>query len=312
MLGTCIVLAAITVILSPQLRNRMIRETRHLVKMYRDNQREIQPAPKQPRPATWSDDRLTAAWIGHATMLINFYGVWILTDPIFSDQAGPNFGPFAIGPKRYIAPALTMDELPKIDLIILSHAHFDHMDMRSLAKLAKLHPQAKVVTAAKTSDLLNGKKFSRIEELAWQQSTAFEFRQGPLTVTALQVKHWGARWRRDTYRGFNGYLLEYNGRRICFSGDTAYMPHFAPLAKGGLDLMFIGIGAYDPWIANHCNPEEASLMANQAGARHVFPMHFATFKLSNEPMDEPLRRFKQAIESQRIAGEQIGDTFVLP
>jgi L-ascorbate metabolism protein UlaG (beta-lactamase superfamily) len=103
------------------------------------------------------------------------------------------------------------------------------------------------------------------------------------------------------------------GKRIVFSDDTAMTPRFARLAKsGGVDLFFIAIGAYDPWIANHCNPEEATLMAKQAGAKYVFPMHFATFKLSNEPMDEPLRRFKKSIEVSRVAGEEIGNIFVLP
>ncbi|MDR0534203.1 MAG: MBL fold metallo-hydrolase [Verrucomicrobiales bacterium] len=307
-----IVLGLIAVILSPQLRNTMIRETRFLIKMYRDNSREILPAPHHPRPLTWKNDRITAAWIGHATMLINFYGVWILTDPIFSDKAGPNFGPFAIGPKRYVAPALAISELPKIDVILISHSHFDHLDMRSLTALAKLNPQATVITAAKTADLFDSKKFARLVELPWEQQVILDFQNQPLTVSAIHVKHWGARWRRDTYRGFNGYLLEYNGHRICFSGDTAYTPAFSELGgKGGIDLIFVPIGAYNPWIAVHCNPEEAVQMANQAGAKYVFPMHFATFKLSNEPMDEPLKRFLQALRPDRVAGREIGDTFVL-
>jgi len=308
-----IVLGLIAAILFPQLRNNMIREARFLARMQRDNARAILPAPQHPEPLTWKNDRITAAWIGHATMLINFYGVWIITDPMFSNNAGPNFGPIAIGPKRYVAPALSIQELPKIDLILLSHSHFDHLDMRSLSALSRLNPQATVITADKTADLLDGKKFAWIEELPWERSASLEFQNRPLTITAIHVKHWGARWRRDTYRGFNGYLLEYNGRRICFSGDTAYTPAFGKLeANGGIDLMFVPIGAYNPWIAVHCNPEEAVQMASQAGAKYVFPMHFATFKLSNEPMDEPLKRFKQALDPNRIAGGEIGDTFVVP
>jgi L-ascorbate metabolism protein UlaG (beta-lactamase superfamily) len=313
MTGAWIALGAVVVMLTPQLRNRMIREIRFLAKMRADNDRPILPAPKHPSPSAWRDDQLTAAWLGHATMLVNFHGVWILTDPIFSDQAGPNFGPIAIGPKRYVAPALTVEELPEIDLILLSHAHFDHMDMRSLAKLARHSPRATVITAAKTSDLLGGKKFARINELAWKQTATLNFSNQPLSLTAIQVRHWGARWRSDTWRGYNAYLLERNGKRVIFSGDTAYTTAFAPFAdSGGVDLMFVPIGAYDPWIMNHCSPDEAVKMAAQAAARHVFPMHFATFKLSAEPMDEPLRRFKAAIAPSRSAGGEIGDTFILP
>ncbi|MDR1144540.1 MAG: MBL fold metallo-hydrolase [Verrucomicrobiales bacterium] len=307
------VLGLITVSLSPALRNIVLHDIRFLVKMRRDNARDMLPAPHHPQPLTWKNDRITAAWLGHATMLINFYGVWIITDPIFSDQAGPNLGPFAVGPKRHVAPALAIDELPNIDLILLSHAHFDHFDMRSLAALAKRNPQAAVITAANTADLLSGKKFARIDELPWERSVTLSFQNKPLTVSAIHVKHWGARWRRDRERGFNGYLLEYAGHRICFSGDTAYTPAFTKLSvSGGVDLMFVPIGAYDPWIANHCSPEEAVQMADQAGAQYVFPMHFATFKLSNESMAEPLKRFQRAIRPDRIAGKEIGDIFTWP
>ncbi|MDR1191562.1 MAG: MBL fold metallo-hydrolase [Verrucomicrobiales bacterium] len=311
--GTWAVLGTVMISLTPQLRHRMIRDLRFLARMRADNDRAMLPAPRHPSPSAWRDDELTAAWLGHATMLINWRGVWILTDPIFSDHAGPNLGNLVVGPKRYVAPALTVKELPRIDLIILSHAHFDHTDMRSLAQLARHSPRATVITAAKTADLLDGKKFARVEELAWGGRVTVSVRGEPLTVTALPVKHWGARWRRDTWRGYNGYLLERDGQRVVFSGDTAYTPVFASLAGGGgVDLMFVPIGAYDPWIASHCSPEEAVQMASEAAARHVFPMHFATFKLSAEPMDEPLRRFRAAIEPSRSAGGEIGGTFVLP
>ncbi len=121
--------------------------------------------------------------------------------------------------------------------------------------------------------------------------------------------------QHDTHRGFNGYILEREGRRICVTGDTAYTPLFAQLRDGHpIDLMLAPIGAYQPWIANHCNPEQAVEMADLAGANYLMPIHHQTFKLSWEPMNEPIERFQKALAAQpgRIALTKIGGTFVLP
>src|SRR5271155_4592980 len=127
-----------------------------------DCTRVIKPAPLKPTPATWKDGTLTAAWIGHSTVLINFYGINLLTDPVFSARVGLRLPPFTIGPKRYVAPALKISELPRVDLILLTHAHMDHFDLPSLKRL---HSEATVVTAKSTNDLLHGIRFKNIIEL---------------------------------------------------------------------------------------------------------------------------------------------------
>ena len=144
------------------------------------------------------------------------------------------------------------------------------------------------------------------------------------------MKHWGARVQRDDYRGYNGYLLERNGRRIIFGGDTAMTDDFEQLRSYGstqpvdstgcpsgtkwVDLAIMSIGCYNPWIRTHCNPEQAVQMANDAGAKFIMPVHHQTFRLSFEPFREPIERFEAALHDQpeRIALREIGQTFVLP
>lgn len=274
--------------------------------------RPIAPAVARPRPAEWPNDRLTTAWLGHSTVLLNFFGVTILTDPVLFSRIGIRLHFLTIGPKRLTSPALKIEELPPIDLVLLSHAHFDHLDTRTLHRF---DARTEVVTAARTGDLLCQMRFGKVTELGWDETYEFKTAAGPLRVRALQVKHWGARMRRDDYRGYNGYLLERRGRRVLFGGDTAMSQRFAQLrGEGPLDLAIFGIGAYEPWIHSHCTPEQAVAMANAAGARYLLPVHNQTFKLSFEPFREPIERFVAALQDQpeRIALREIGETFVLP
>src|SRR5438067_9198871 len=126
--------------------------------------RPIAPAFAKPRPATWSDAQVTIAWLGHATVLINFFGVKILTDPVLFPRIGIRLLGFSIGPKRLTAPALEFHDLPKIDLVLLSHAHFDHFDLRTLRCFGK---STRVITARDMTDLLKGTRFSEVNELGW-------------------------------------------------------------------------------------------------------------------------------------------------
>ncbi len=300
-------------------------EWRIIRTFFGDLDRKVLPAPRRPNPATWSDEDLTVAWIGHSTVLMNFYGVNILTDPAFGTRVGIRIGPLVLGPKRYIAPALTFRDLPRIDLILLTHAHMDHFD---LSTLARFKPGPKVVTASRTADLLRGTRLRKaVTELGWGQKVRLEFaRTGGATAAeieleAVEVRHWGARVRTDDFRGYNGYILRRRGRAVLLAGDTAYTPLFKQLhGRGGtgqggaFDLAILPIGAYDPWIGSHCTPEQAVEMAGMAGARYVMPVHHQTFKLSMEPMDEPIRRFEQALAATpgRIAVRSVGDTFRLP
>ena len=277
-----------------------------------ESRRPIAPAFARPQPDKWPDDRLTAAWLGHATVLMNFFGIWVLTDPVLLPRIGIPLPFTAIGPKRLTKPALTVEKLPPIDLIVLSHAHFDHIDWRTLRRFGR---GAQVVTATRTRDLLRWTRLRQITELGWGEETELTTSAGSLLVRAFPVNHWGARLQYDDFRGYNGYILERNGCRVIFGGDTALTNNFAELHDArGYDLAIMGIGAYEPWIRSHCSPEQAVAMANAAGARAIMPVHHQTFKLSFEPFREPIERFVRALadEPERIALREIGETFVLP
>jgi len=274
--------------------------------------RPITPAPAKPEPSQWSDARFTLAWIGHSTVLINFFGVTILTDPVLFPRIGIRLPGFTIGPKRLTAPALEFHQLPQIDVIVLSHAHFDHLDLRTLRCFDE---STRVITARATRDLLKRTHFSSITELEWGQSRSLSTAAGEVEITAFAVKHWGARTQRDTHRGYNGYLIERRGHRIIFAGDTAMTENFTELGRhGAIDVVIMSIGAYNPWIQSHCTPEQAVQMANAAGARFIVPVHHQTFRLSFEPFCEPIERFETALSKtpERIALREIGQTFVLP
>jgi L-ascorbate metabolism protein UlaG (beta-lactamase superfamily) len=274
--------------------------------------RAIAPAYAKPEPLKWNDAQVTAAWIGHATVLINFFGIKILTDPVLFPRIGIRLPGLTIGPKRLTAPALEFHELPKIDVVLLSHAHFDHVDLRTLHSFDK---DTSVITAPKTADLLRWTGLRDITELRWGERKSVNTPAGAVTIGAFQVKHWGARTQRDIYRGYNGYLIERNGRRILFAGDTAMTDSFAKLPqRGGIDLAIMSIGAYNPWIHSHCTPEQAVEMATAAGAQFILPVHHQTFRLSFEPLREPIERFQVALREtpERIALREIGETFVLP
>jgi L-ascorbate metabolism protein UlaG (beta-lactamase superfamily) len=277
-------------------------------RMAEDRARPVQPPPRVPDLSAWSQEGLHAAWIGHSTVLISVDGFTILTDPVFSTRIGVKIGPLTLGMKRLVSPALRLAELPVPDLILLSHAHMDHLDRPSLRKLE--NPKTTVITAVGTSDLFRVKRYRAVHEMRWGESRQV----GPANVRAFEVKHWGARTGTDVHRGYNGYLIEAGRHRIVFGGDTAYTDLFRKIRSAKpVDLAIMPIGAYDPWIHAHCNPEQALAMASQAGAEFLLPVHHRTFKLSDEPYAEPLERLLLASGSaeERIALREIGEEFHL-
>src|ERR1700730_6382239 len=146
------------------------------------------------------------------------------------------------------------------------------------------------------ADLLRWTRFRNVSELRWKERKSVSTSAGKIDITAFRVKHWGARKQRDSYRGYNGYVLERNDRRIIFSGDTALSDSFAELrASGPIALAIMPIGAYNPWIHSHCAPEQAVQMANEAGAHFIMPVHHQTFRLSSEDFREPIERFQAAL-----------------
>jgi L-ascorbate metabolism protein UlaG (beta-lactamase superfamily) len=266
------------------------------------------PAPHTPTPNDWDDNGITLAWLGHATVLINFYGVRVLTDPTLFPRIGIDLWIRSLGPRRLTACPLPASLLPEVDMVLVSHAHFDHLDKPSLGAI-RGKPAA--VTAAHTSDLLSRRKYSSVHELNWDESVRIHSRRGDLEVTAIEVKHWGARMGRDTYRGYNGYVLRREGRALLFGGDTANTRLFASHRRyGPFDVGIMPIGAYDPWIRHHCSPEQSVAMADAAGARLFVPIHHKTFQLSRESFHEPIERTEEALSSEmgRLVVRDIGET----
>jgi L-ascorbate metabolism protein UlaG (beta-lactamase superfamily) len=173
--------------------------------------------------------------------------------------------------------------------------------------------QPAAVMAAGISDLLPRRRYSSLRELRWNEAATVTTPRGDVLVRAIEVKHWGARWRYDRHRGYNGYVLRREGKQIIFGGDTALTESFRPLrGKGPFELAIMPIGAYQPWINAHCTPEQAVRMANDAGAKYFLPVHFKTFAFGREGVTEPIERLEAAIEPQRIGWRDIGQTFNLP
>jgi L-ascorbate metabolism protein UlaG (beta-lactamase superfamily) len=262
-----------------------------------------------PSPVEWNPNRLTAAWLGHSTVLINFFGLTILTDPVLYKRVGADTFFGTIGAKRLVAPALKPSQLPEIDLVLLSHAHMDHFDF---ATLRALKGERKVVSARGTLDLLQRTTLNNPVTLGWGEKATVVTGKDEAEIHAFEVRHWGARWRVDRHRGYNGYVIKRNGRQIIFGGDTAQADSFRGLhCRQGYDLAIMPIGAYQPFINSHCSPEQAVDMANDANAGFFLPIHFKTFPLGREGSVEPMERLSDAIEEQRIALRDVGETFVL-
>ncbi|MGH7593802.1 MAG: MBL fold metallo-hydrolase [Gemmatimonadales bacterium] len=272
----------------------------------RDHAMRRTAKPLRPDPSSWPTDRITMAWLGHATVLLRIFDTWVITDPVLGRRVGIAIGPAQIGVQRLTPPALRVRDLPPMDLVLLSHAHFDHLDRPTLRRLSR---NAVVITPPNLGDLLT--RFHDVRELRWGEAT----RVGDIDIEATPARHWGARLLRDQHRGWGGFLLTARGKRILFAGDTARTDLLQPLARGGpVDLAIMPIGAYDPWIANHCSPEEAWSMAMQLGAAAFAPIHHSTFRLSREPMTEPMARLREAAgaSSDRIVAAALGETWTMP
>jgi L-ascorbate metabolism protein UlaG (beta-lactamase superfamily) len=251
---------------------------------------------------------VSAAWLGHASILLRLGSRWILTDPVFSQRIGIPIGPVTIGLSRML-PSVAITDLPPIDLVLVSHAHFDHLDKPTLRRLAT--PGTRVITARGTGRLIP-RGFGQVDELGWDKT----IEAAGLTLRALRPRHWGARLTVDSHREYNSYVLDANQRRILFAGDTALTDRFASLANESkrIDLSIFGIGAYDPWIHNHASPEQVWSMFEQSGAKYLMPMHHSTFKLSDEPTQEPMQRLLAAAggQSDRIVARDLGRLWTLP
>ena len=256
-----------------------------------------------------SDSRfgLAVGWIGHATCLIRLGSSIFLTDPVFASRVGLGLGPVRLGPKRLVAPALSIDQLPPLAGILITHAHLDHLDRPSLYRLARHMPDVPLVIAHQTRDLVDDLGFTAIHELRVGESIEL----GGNRIAATEVNHWGARTFLDTHRGYNGFLLSNPSHRAYFAPDCA-APDDTLAARlrslAPVDVAIVGIGAYQPYVQAHATPEQAAVIAELVGARRIAAIHHSTFRLSAEPMHEPLARMKAA--TTKLALEHIGDVFV--
>ena len=232
------------------------------------------------------------AWIGHATFLIRLGNTTIITDPVFSK----NMGPLIFGPKRYVNPAIDLKEIPEINLYLLTHNHYDHLDYRTIKKFP--HKKTKVLTPLKLSKYFTRNGFDNVEEMDWYD----QVQVNDLKITLLPAVHWSKRTLTDTNRTLWGnFLIEYKNKKIFFSCDTGYGNIYKDLGEkyGPIDLTFINIGAYDfrPMFEKsiyHANPEEALNIGQDLKSKKVLGMHWGTAVLSLEDPFEPPVRFKNA------------------
>jgi len=275
--------------------------------------RTTRPRPKDPDPSVFARvppdfvplraprSQLTVTWVGHSSLLIQLNGLNILTDPMWSERASPV--QFA-GPRRWVRPGIAFEDVPPLDVVLESHNHYDHLDAPTVRRLARAHPEASWVVPLGLAAFVRkrGVSDNRVRELDWWEEHAI----GSLRIAATPAMHFSSRGIGD--RGDSlwcGFALSSdgaNGRHVYFAGDTGYHPEFGAIGEryGPFDVALIPIGAYEPrWFMRylHMNPEEAVAAFRALNARMMVPIHWGTFKLTDEAMDEPPIRARAAWDS---------------
>lgn len=261
-------------------------------------------------PVLVNRDQLGVTFIGHSSFLLQIGGKNLLVDPVFVQ--------WLVLLRRLRRPGVTIEQLPPIDAVLLSHAHMDHLNRPSLLRIVRHsrrltgRPPVAIVPWG-VGDLVRDLGFERVIPLEWWQSERLD----DLEVTLTPAQHWGARYYRDTHRGFGGYVMHSGQHSVYHSGDTAYFKGFEKIGKQlAPQVALLPIGAYNPesFRAVHANPEDALQAFLDLGSRWMIPMHFGTFRLSDEPTEEPVKRLIVAAKSAgvdnriRILGE--GETRV--
>ena len=255
----------------------------------------------------------TVTWVNHASVLVRHDGVRYLTDPAWLRRAGPA-GFF--GARRLVDPAFPLAQLPPVDFVLVSHNHYDHLDLAALAEIARRQPRARFLVPLGNADLLRGEGIANVTELDWGESV----RIGDVEVHCLPSQHWSRRGFFDENAAlWSSWAVVGRTRRVYFSGDTGMSaPSFAAIGRalGPFDLAALPIGADEPAAmmrAVHLNPEETDEAARLLDARRILAIHWGTFDLTDEPIGEPPLRFRAAVAAAGLAADQgwvfrIGET----
>jgi L-ascorbate metabolism protein UlaG (beta-lactamase superfamily) len=253
-------------------------------------------------PAALDGSTAVVTFIGHSTFLLQTAAGHVLTDPMYSERAGPlNL----LGPRRVRRPAVPFDHLPPVAVVLLSHNHYDHCDLPTLRAIARRFDPI-VVTPLGNRRLVRSAGIRRVEELDWWQAATAT----PLPITLTPAYHFSARTPFDRNRAlWGGFLLDVDRRRIFVAGDTAYGPFFRDIRRrsGPIDLALLPIGAYEPrWFMRgvHMNPEEAVQAHLDLEAAESIGMHYGTFQLTAEGIDEPLRALDAARQAHEVAASR--------
>jgi L-ascorbate metabolism protein UlaG (beta-lactamase superfamily) len=269
---------------------RMLREPR------RSWPRRVEVAVRTPPPL--GDAAAVVTFVGHSTFLIQTPAGNLLTDPMFSRRAGP-FG--LLGPRRVRRPAIRFEELPPIGTVLLSHNHYDHCDLPTLRKLARRFDPL-VLTPLGNARLVRSAGIRRVEELDWWDQESI----GSLSIAMTPAQHFSARTPFDRNRAlWAGFVVRFGDHRIYFAGDTAYAGFFRDIRQrfGPFDLALLPIGAYEPrWFMRvvHMNPAEAVQAHLDLGSPETIGMHFGTFRLTAEAIDDPIRELDQARQANGV------------
>ena len=241
-------------------------------------------------------------WIGHSTLLLNHSDFTIMTDPQFSGRASPfSF----MGPKRVTPSPVEISDLPQIDVILISHNHYDHLDEATIREIAKIQPSVEFLVPLGLKSLLEDWGAKNVSELDWWQQVQ---RKG-VTIQPTPVQHWSKRTFFDRNKTlWSGWMLKWNDFSFYFTGDAGYSDDFKETARklGSPDLAAIPIGAYEPrefMKSAHINPEEAVVAFNDLGAKKAIGIHWGTFKLTLEPMTEPPVKLQEALKKSGVPKE---------
>ncbi len=241
-------------------------------------------------------------WIGHATFLIKLGNTTIITDPVFSKNAGP----LIFGPKRFTEPALNLKEIPPVDIFLLTHNHYDHQDMMTIRRFP--FKNTKVMAPLKLGKYFEKNGYSDVNEMDWYEEIIINEK---MKITFLPAVHWSKRSLTDTNKSLWGnFLIEYDGKKILFACDTGVGNIYKEIGEkyGPIDINIINIGAYNfypltPYkdkSAYHTNPEEALEISRDLKSKKVIGMHWGTFVLSLEPIMEPRDRFRDNAENMAL------------